>query len=147
MAENENHRVAIVVSRFNPEITDKLVEGALAALKQSGADPAAIPVYRVPGAFEIPLIAKLAALSGKFDAVIALGCVIRGETPHFEYISNQVSLGLGKAALESGIPITFGVLTVDTDAQAEARSGPGTDNKGYEAAMAAVEMIQLARQF
>jgi 6,7-dimethyl-8-ribityllumazine synthase len=139
-------RLAIIASKFNSEIVDGLVNGAKNALTSAGIDWNTVPVFRVPGAFEIPLAAKKAAQSGQYDAVITIGCLIRGETPHFEYISNQTSLGIGQAALETGIPITFGVITVNTDEQAIARSGNNIENKGYEAAMAAVEMVQLLRQ-
>jgi len=139
-------RIAIIASRFNPEIVEGLVEGAQRALVAAGIDWSSVPVFTVPGAFEIPLAAKRAAQSGKYDAIVAIGCVIRGETPHFEYISTQMSLGIGQVALETGTPVTFGVLTVDTDEQAAARSGPNSENKGYEAAVAAMEMIKLFRQ-
>src|SRR5438874_2712200 len=139
-------RFAIVASRFNAEIVEGLLLGAKRALVQSGIDWAEVPVFRVPGAFEIPLASKKAAISGKYDAVIAIGCLIRGETPHFEYISNQTSLGIGRVALETGIPVSFGVITVNTEEQAAARSADNTENKGYEAAMAAIEMVQLLRE-
>lgn len=139
-------RIAIVASRFNSEIVDGLLLGAKRALVQSGVNWEQVPVFRVPGAFEIPLASKKAAASGKYDAVIAIGCLIRGETPHFEYISNQTSLGIGQVALETGIPVSFGVITVNTDDQAVARSGDNTENKGYEAASAALEMVQLLRE-
>jgi 6,7-dimethyl-8-ribityllumazine synthase len=144
--KGEGHRFVVVASRFNQDIVDGLVNGARAALLEAGVDWSAVPVFRVPGAFEIPLAAKKLANSGKYDAVIALGCLIRGETPHFEYISNQTSLGIGQAALETGIPIAFGVITVNTDEQAVARSGTDEGNKGFEAAMAAVEMVNLLRE-
>ena len=139
-------RFAIIASKFNSEIVDGLVDGAKRALISAGLDWNFVPVFQVPGAFEIPLAAKKAAQSGKYDAVIAIGCLIRGDTPHFEYISNQTSLGIGQAALETGIPITFGVITVNNDEQAIARSGNNTENKGYEAAIAAIEMVQLLQQ-
>jgi 6,7-dimethyl-8-ribityllumazine synthase len=139
-------RLAIVASRFNEEIVSGMIDGARRALTGAGVDWSQVAVFRVPGAFEIPLVAKKAAQSGNYDAVIAIGCLIRGETPHFEYISNQTSLGIGQAALETGIPITFGVITVNTDDQAIARSGNNMQNKGYEAAIAAVEMVDLLRR-
>ena len=139
-------RIAIIASNFNSEIVEGLIEGAKRAVVEAGFDWQQVPVFRVPGAFEIPLAAKKAAESGKYDAVIAIGCLIRGETPHFEYISNQMSLGIGQVALETGIPIAFGVITVNTDEQAAARSGANSENKGYEAAMAAIEMVHLLRQ-
>jgi 6,7-dimethyl-8-ribityllumazine synthase len=134
-------RIAIVASRFNPEISERLLSGAQDALR----GVATVTVVQVPGAFEIPLAAKQAALSGRFDAIVAIGCVIRGETPHFEYISQVASNGIAQVGFETGIPVTFGVLTADTDEQAIARSVPGPDNKGYHAAQAAVEMVQVLR--
>jgi 6,7-dimethyl-8-ribityllumazine synthase len=134
-------RIAIVASRFNPEITERLVMGAQEALR--GA--AEVTLIHVPGAFEIPVAAKRAALSGRFHAIVAIGCVIRGETAHFEYISQVASSGIAQVGLETGIPVTFGVLTVDTDEQAMARSEPGPDNKGYHAAQAAVEMAKILK--
>jgi 6,7-dimethyl-8-ribityllumazine synthase len=134
-------RIAIVASRFNPEITQRLVAGAQEAIQNE----AAVSVIHVAGAFEIPLVAKQAALSGRFDAIVAIGCVIRGETAHFEYISQVVSHGIAQVGLETGIPVTFGVLTTDTDEQAMARSIPGPENKGFHAARAAVEMVQVLR--
>ena len=139
-------RIAIIASKFNSEIVDGLLDGAKRALVGAGIDWANVPVFRVPGAFEIPLAAKKAAGSGKYDAVIAIGCLIRGETPHFEYISNQTSLGIGQVALETGIPVAFGVITVNNDEQAAARSSGNSENKGYQAAMAAIEMVQLLRE-
>jgi 6,7-dimethyl-8-ribityllumazine synthase len=139
-------RLAIIASRFNDEIVEGLIDGAKRAVVKAGIHWDEVPVFRVPGAFEIPLVAKKAAQSGKYDAVIAIGCLIKGETPHFEYISLQTSMGLGLAALETGVPITFGVITVNTDEQAIARSGDNNENKGYEAAMAAIEMIELLRR-
>src|SRR5256885_1856126 len=130
-------RVAIVASEYNSVIVDRLIAGAKRALKDHENT-----VIRVPGAFEIPLAAKRAALSKKYDAVVALGCVLRGETPHFEYISRAVSNGLQRVALEAGIPVGFGVLTVDTVEQAMERSGDSA-NKGFEAAMAAFQMIKV----
>ena len=139
-------RLVIIASRFNSEIVDGLLEGANRAFVDGGVDPRAVPIFRVPGAFEIPLAAKRAAISGKYDAVIAIGCLIRGETPHFEYISNQTSLGIGQVALDTGVPVAFGVITVNTDEQAVARAGTNNENKGYEAATAAIEMVRLLRE-
>src|SRR6266478_2379960 len=130
-------RVAIVASEYNSVIVDRLIAGAKRALKEHENT-----VIRVPGAFELPLAAKRAALSKKYDAVVALGCVVRGETPHFEYISAAVSDGLQQVALETGIPVGFGVLTVDTVQQAMDRSGE-SGNKGSEAAMTALAMINV----
>src|SRR5262245_24136203 len=135
------YRFAIVASEYNSVIVDRLIAGARRALK----DHKIVNVIRVPGSFEIPLAAKRAALSKKYDAVVALGCVLRGETPHFEYISSAVSNGLEQVALETGIPIGFGLLTVDTVEQAMDRSGE-SGNKGFEAAIAALEMINVLRQ-
>jgi len=146
MANNQHARFAIVASRFNEEIVAGLLLGAKRALVQAGIEWTDVPVFRVPGAFEIPLAAKKAATSAKYDAVIAIGCLIRGETPHFEYISNQTSLGIGQVALDTGIPVAFGVITVNTDEQAVARSADNNENKGYEAAMAAIEMVRLLRE-
>src|SRR5678815_3748999 len=134
-------KIAIVASRFNPEITERLIAGAQEALRGI----AAVTLFQVPGAFEIPLAAKKAALSKRFDAIVAIGCVIRGETAHFEYISQVASTGIAQVSLDTGVPVTFGVLTVDTDDQAMARSVPGGDNKGYHAAQAAVEMVRILR--
>jgi len=134
-------RIAIVASRFNAEITERLIAGAEEALRGL----AEVALFYVPGAFEIPLAAKRAAVSGRFDAIVAIGCVIRGETAHFEYISHVASTGIAQVGLETGVPVTFGVLTVDTDEQAMARSVPGGDNKGYHAAQAAVEMARIVK--
>ncbi len=139
-------RVALIVSRFNPAITDALRTAAGAALTQAGVAPEDIESFSVPGAFELPQAARCAAQTGRFDAVVCLGCVIRGGTPHFEYISSAVAHGVMQAALETGVPTGFGVLTTDTLAQAEARAGGGADNKGWEAAAAALEMAMLFRR-
>jgi 6,7-dimethyl-8-ribityllumazine synthase len=139
-------RFAVIVSKYNDFVTDRLQTGALAALEAAGVSPDAITIVRVPGAFEIPLAAQHAGESGRFDAVICLGCLIRGETPHFEYISSAVAHGLTEAAAATGIPMAFGVLTTEDEAQAADRSGPGPDNKGREAAAAAIEMAALYRK-
>jgi 6,7-dimethyl-8-ribityllumazine synthase len=136
-------RFALIVSRFNDAITSRLAEGARAALLEAGAAADRIVVHRVPGAFELPQAARCAGETGHYDAVICLGCVIRGETPHFEYISAAVAHGLMEASGETGVPIAFGVLTTDSWEQAEARAGDGRDNKGFEAAAAALEMVEL----
>lgn len=133
-------RFAVIVSRFNETVTGSLRDAAVAALTEAGATAGHVQVYSVPGAFEIPQAARAAAESGRFDAVVCLGCVIRGETPHFEYIASAVAHGITAAAGETGVPMAFGVLTTDTAEQAAARSGPGHDNKGREAAAAAIEM-------
>jgi len=139
-------RYAIVVSRFNEEITRGLLAGAREALAEAGVRDDAVTVYHVPGAFEIPLAAKRAAESGEFAAVICLGCLIKGDTMHFEYIADAASHGIMRVALDTGIPVAFGVLTTLTDAQAEERAAPGSGNKGREAAAAALEMARLVRQ-
>jgi 6,7-dimethyl-8-ribityllumazine synthase len=136
-------RFAVVVSRFNDAITGRLLAGARAALLEAGAPSDQVESMSVPGAFELPQAARCAAESGRFDAVICLGCVIRGETAHFEYISAAVAHGLMHASGETGVPMAFGVLTTDTWEQAEARAGDGRDNKGFEAAAAALEMAEL----
>jgi 6,7-dimethyl-8-ribityllumazine synthase len=136
-------RIAVVVARVNDFVTDRLRDGALEALTAAGASPQSIVVLPVPGSFEIPLAAHRAAESGAFDAVICLGCVIRGETPHFEYIASAVAHGITAAAVATGVPITFGVLTTNSAEEALARAGAGPGNKGWEAATAAVEMARL----
>jgi len=139
-------RFGIVVARFNDFICDRLVGGALDALKRSGADEGDVDLFKVPGAFEIPLAAKKVALAGRYDAVICLGAVIRGSTPHFDYVASEVSKGVALVGLETGIPATFGVLTTDTLEQAIERAGSKAGNKGFEAAMAAIEMANLSKQ-
>lgn len=139
-------RFGVVVSRFNDFISDRLLGGALDALKRSGADEKAIDIYKVPGAFEIPLVAQKVASSGRYDAVICLGAVIRGSTPHFDYVANEVSKGIAHVGLETGVPIAFGVLTTDTLEQAIERAGSKSGNKGWDAAMAAVETANLLKQ-
>ena len=139
----EGKKFALVVSRFNDFITEKLVSGALDALVRSGAADEDIEVVKVPGAFEIPLVAKKMANTKRFDAVICLGAVIRGSTPHFDYVSAEVSKGVAMAGMESGIPIIFGVITTDTIEQAIERAGTKAGNKGWSAAIAAVEMANL----
>ena len=133
--------IAIVVSRFNEEITARLLAGAQEALR----GVATTTVIHVPGAFEIPFAAKQAALTKRFDAIVTLGCVIRGETAHFDHIAQAATLGINQVGLETGIPVTFGVLTTDNDEQAMARSVPGPANKGFHAAQSAVEMVQVLR--
>jgi 6,7-dimethyl-8-ribityllumazine synthase len=136
---------AIVVSRFNQPITSGLLAGAAAALADAGVADANVTVVHVPGAFEIPLVARALAASGRFDAVICLGCLIKGDTMHFEYIASAAAQGIMEAGLASGIPVTFGVLTTLTDAQAEERAAPGPGNKGREAAQAALDMTAVLR--
>lgn len=142
----EGLRFGIIVSRFNDFICDRLLGGALDALKRSGADEKNIDLFKVPGAFEIPLLAKKVASSGRYDAVICLGAVIRGATPHFDFVANEVSKGIASVSLESSIPVTFGVLTTDTLEQAIERAGSKAGNKGWDAAVAAIEMANLIKQ-
>ena len=137
---------AIVVSRFNSFITDRLLAGAVDALEASGADPENIVIVHVPGSFEIPLTAKKLAEGGRTDAVIAVGCVLRGETAHFDYVASEVARGVQLAQLDTGIPVIFCVLTCDTLEQAIDRAGLKGGNKGYEAGQAAIEMANLSRQ-
>ena len=139
----EAFRFAIVASRWNELISARLVEGALDSLKRLGAKDANVSVYRVPGAFEIPLLALRLAQSRKFDAVICLGTIIRGQTPHFDYIASEVARGISHAGLMSGLPVVFGIVTADTVDQAIDRAGVKLGNKGFEAAMTAVELVNL----
>lgn len=139
----EGKKFALVVSRFNDFITEKLLSGALDALIRSGAADEDIEVVRVPGCFEIPLVAKKMAKTSRFDAVICLGAVIRGSTPHFDYVSAEVSKGVAQVGMESEIPVIFGVITTDTIEQAIERAGTKAGNKGWSAAVAAVEMANL----
>lgn len=138
-------RFAIVVSRWNDFLTSKLLDGALDALESTGADENAIEIFKVPGSFELPLTSLKAAESGDFDAVIAIGVVIRGETPHFDYVAGQAASGIAEASMKTGIPVVFGVVTTDTVEQAINRSGVKSGNKGYEAAMSAIEVVNLYR--
>ena len=139
-------RFAVVVARFNDFVTDRLQAGALEALKSAGVGSDHICVIKVPGAFEIPFAAKEAAARGAFAAVVCLGCLIRGETPHFEYIASAASQGITAAAAATGVPMTFGVLTTNSVEEALERAGAGPANKGWEAAMAAVEMATLQQR-
>ena len=136
-------RFALVSSRWNDFLTARLVEGALDALERLGADEGAVEHFRVPGSFEIPLLAHRLAASGRFDAVVCLGTIIRGQTPHFEYIAAEVTKGIAQAAIETGVPVLYGVVTADTLEQAIDRAGVKAGNKGFEAAMSAVEMVNL----
>lgn len=140
-------RVGIVVGRFNEFITSKLLGGAQDALKRHGVEEGQVDVAWVPGAFEIPLVAKRMADSGNYDAVITLGTVIRGSTPHFDYVCNEAAKGVSQASMQSGIPVIFGVLTTETIEQAIERAGTKAGNKGWEAAAAAIEMANLLREF
>jgi 6,7-dimethyl-8-ribityllumazine synthase len=139
-------RFAIVASRWNDSLVSRLIDGALDALKESSAGDDAVKVFRVPGSFEIPLCALKAAQSGNFDAIICLGVIIRGETPHFEYVAGETARGIGAASLQTGVPVMFGVITANNVDQANARARAKHDNKGYEAARAAVEVVNLYRQ-
>jgi len=143
----EGLKIGIVVARFNDMIGERLLGGAMDAIKRHGGNEADVELVRVPGAFEIPLMAKRMAATGRFDAVIALGAVIRGETPHFEYVSNEVTKGVAMMNLEFNLPVIFGVLTVDTIDQAANRAGLKSGNKGFEAAVAAIEMANLNKSF
>jgi len=136
-------RFALVVSRFNEHITTRLLDGALDCLRRHGADEADLHVVKVPGAFELPYAAKRLAASHSYDAVIALGAVIRGETPHFEYIAAEAARGIAAAGLETGVPIVFGVITANTTEQAIERAGGKGGNKGFDSALSAIEMANL----
>ena len=137
---------AIVVSRFNSFITERLLEGAMDALKRHGADEKQINIYKVPGAFEVPLAAKLIAKKKENDAVICLGAVIRGATPHFDYVASEVAKGIAQVSLEIEKPISFGIITSDNIEQAIERAGTKSGNKGYDAAMSAIEMVNLIKE-
>ena len=139
-------KVGIVVGRFNEFITSKLLGGAQDALKRHGVNETDVDIAWVPGAFEIPLVAKKLADSGKYDAIITLGTVIRGSTPHFDYVCNEAAKGVSVASMQSGIPVIFGVLTTETIEQAIERAGTKAGNKGWEAAAAAIEMANLLRE-
>ncbi len=141
----KDFRFALIVSRFNDFIVRKLMEGAVDALVRHGAEEKNLEVIKVPGAFEIPLVAKKLARSGKYDAVICLGAVIRGATPHFEYVAAEVSKGIAAVNLETEVPVTFGVLTTDNIEQAIERSGSKSGNKGWDAAISAIEMVNLLK--
>jgi len=142
----EGLRFAVVVSRFNDFITAKLLEGAMDALQRHGVLEEDITIARVPGSFEIPLVAKKLAASGKYDAVICLGAVIRGATPHFDYVAAEVAKGVAAVGLQTGVPTIFGVLTTDTIEQAVERAGTKAGNKGFDAAVSAIEMANLLKE-
>ncbi len=144
---SQKHKFGIIIGRFNEFIGSKLLEGALDALKRHGVSEDNIEITWVPGAFEIPLVSKKMALTNNYDAVICLGAVIRGSTPHFDYVSSEVSKGIASVSLDTGIPIIFGVLTTDTIEQAIERAGTKSGNKGCEAAMTAIEMANLLEEF
>lgn len=139
-------KFGIIVSRFNDFITSKLLDGALDALRRHGADDKDIDVVKVPGSFEIPVIAKKLAAKGAYHAVICLGTVIRGATPHFDYVAAEVSKGVASASMETGVPIAFGIITSDTIEQAVERAGTKSGNKGWDAAITAIEMAQVIKK-
>jgi len=145
-AEKVDGRVAVVVSRFNELVTERLLEGARACLLQHGLGEDAIDVIHVPGAWELPGAAQRAAATGRYVAIVALGCVIRGETPHFEYVAGESARGLARVMLDAGIPVGFGVLTTEDEDQAMARAGGRVGNKGWDAALSALEMADLYRR-
>lgn len=142
----DEQRFAIVVSRFNEFITAKLLSGAIDALKRHGCNEDNLTCVHVPGAFELPFMAKKLALTGSYDAVICLGCVIRGHTPHFEYVASQVARGVAQVGIDTGVPTTFGVITADTLEQAVERAGSKAGNKGVDAALGAIELVSLLGQ-
>jgi 6,7-dimethyl-8-ribityllumazine synthase len=144
--EAKGIKVGIIVSRFNSFICERLLEGAMDTLLRHGASDKDIHLVRVPGAFEIPLVAKKMAESTKYDALICLGAVIRGATPHFDYVSAEVSKGIASASMETGVPISFGVLTTDSIEQAVERAGTKAGNKGADAAVSAIEMVNLCKE-
>ena len=138
-------RFAVIVSRFNSFITERLYQGAMDALTRSGANPDAVDLIRVPGSWEVPLVAAELARQHRYDAVICLACVIRGETPHFDYVAGEAAKGIAHASSETGVPVAFGVLTTNTLEQAIDRAGAKGGNKGFDAAMTAIEMANLLR--
>jgi 6,7-dimethyl-8-ribityllumazine synthase len=142
----DGFRFALIASRWNDFITSRLVEGAVDALERLGADEKSVELYKVPGSFEIPLLALKLASSKKYDAVICLGTIIRGQTPHFEYIAGAVTKGIAQAGLQTGVPVVYGIVTADTLEQAIDRAGVKLGNKGFEAAMSAVELVNLYKE-
>lgn len=138
--------IAIVVGRFNSLVTGRLLDGATDCLLRHGGDDDRITIIYAPGSFEIPMVAQKAAASGKYDAILCLGCVIRGATPHFEYIASEVAKGITQVALQTGVPVIFGVLTTDTLEQALERAGAKSGNKGWDAALSAIEMVQVGKK-
>lgn len=142
---SKGFKYAIIVSRFNDFVTGRLVDGAIDAINRSGGDKDDIDIFRVPGSFEIPLAAKRVAEAQKYDAILCLGAVIRGETPHFDYVANEVTKGIAQLNLEYGIPISYGIITADTTEQAIERSGNKMGNKGFQSAQAAIELLNLFR--
>ena len=139
-------RIAVVAARWNAEITDGLVEGAVRAFSRHGIEGAALDVFRVPGAFELPLASQRAARTGRYDAVVALGCVIRGDTPHFDYVCSETTRGIGEVALQDDLPVAFGLLTTDNLQQSLDRSGDNPENKGEEAALTILELLTVFKQ-
>ncbi|MGA2362434.1 MAG: 6,7-dimethyl-8-ribityllumazine synthase [Candidatus Aminicenantales bacterium] len=139
-------KIGIVVSRFNSFISERLLEGALEALEKMGALDADLTVYKVPGSFEVPLVAKKIAKAGKTDGILCIGALIRGDTPHFDFLSAEVTKGLAQIAMEDGVPIAFGILTVDTVEQGIERAGTKAGNKGYDAAFSLVETLNLIKE-
>jgi 6,7-dimethyl-8-ribityllumazine synthase len=139
-------RIAVVASRFNDEIVSGMLDGALDCLTRHGASDDSIALYRVPGAFEIPTLVAALLAQGRYDAIVTLGCLLRGDTPHFDFISSQVTTELSRVAVQARIPVAFGVITCNTYEQAVQRSSSGTANKGWEAALAAIEMANLWKQ-
>jgi 6,7-dimethyl-8-ribityllumazine synthase len=144
--QGEGRKFALVVSRFNEFIAGKLVEGALDGLTRHGVSPDDVTIVRVPGAYEIPLAALHTAASGEFDAVLCLGAIIRGHTPHFDYIAAESSKGVAQASMDTGVPILYGIITADTLEQAIDRAGAKAGNKGFDAALAAIEMANLMNE-
>lgn len=142
----EGFSFAIITSRWNDFLTARLTEGALDALERLGADEKSVEIFKVPGSFEIPLTAQKVAESGKFDAVICLGAVIRGQTPHFDYVAGEAAKGIGQVGLKTGVPVLFGIVTADTLEQAIDRAGVKAGNKGFEAAMSAIELVNLYKE-
>lgn len=142
----EGFRFAVIASRWNDFITARLLEGALDALDRFGADENAVEVFKVPGSFEIPLLALKVAASGNFDAVICVGTIIRGQTPHFDYIAGEVTKGIAQAGMQTGVPVIYGIVTADSLEQAIDRAGAKQGNKGFEAAMSAVELVNLYKE-
>lgn len=145
-ADARGLRVAVLVARYNADVTERLLDGARKALEEHGASASDVEIVHVPGAWELPQAAQRAVDAGRFDAVITLGCVIRGETPHFDFVCAHASLGLGEVARTARVPVVFGVLTTDDRAQALVRAGEGAANKGFEAAVAALEMVSALRR-
>ena len=144
--EVNTSRIAVIVARWNSEVTDGLLEGAISAIGRHGISGEAVEVYRVPGAFELPLASQRAARTGRFDAVISLGCVIRGDTPHFDYVCSETTRGIGEVSLNYNLPVAFGLLTTDDLQQSIERSSNNAENKGEEAALTVLEMITLFNQ-